>query len=259
MTPALAATSRPHSPAAIDDLLALDVAALGAHADHAPSPVIQDEVGDLGVLEDPRAALPGALGHRHRHVDRVGPALVRRPEAVDDVVGAHQRHQVAPPRAATARPWSSRPSACTPSRDGGSRRPAASWPAGGSRTAGTRSRARSPPRAARRARRSSAPSRARPRSCRRRPPRPPRARWCRRSAACAPGAPRRARPGGRGGRRSTCRSRRRRRRRTAPGPAGRREGECDAASARAAAGLMAVKSSDMAAACHRLNRCSMDA
>ena len=74
------------------DLLALDVAALGADADHPAA--LEDEVGDLGVLEDPRAALPGTLGHRHRHVDRVGAPLVGRPEAVDDVVGAHQRHQV---------------------------------------------------------------------------------------------------------------------------------------------------------------------
>ena len=74
------------------DLLALDLAALGADADDAV--VIEHETGDLGVLEDPRAALPGTLGHRHRHVDRVGPALVRRPEAVDDVVGTDQRHQL---------------------------------------------------------------------------------------------------------------------------------------------------------------------
>ena len=55
---------------------------------------VEDEVGDLGALEDPRSTLPRALGHRHRHVDRVGPALVGRPEAVDDVVGAHQRDEV---------------------------------------------------------------------------------------------------------------------------------------------------------------------
>ncbi len=74
------------------DLLALEVAPLGADADHPAT--VEDEVGDLGVLEDPYAALPGPLGHRHRHVDRVGPPLVGGPEAVDDVVGADQRHQV---------------------------------------------------------------------------------------------------------------------------------------------------------------------
>ena len=74
------------------DLLALDVAARRTDADHAPP--VEDEPGDLGVLEDPYAALPGTLGQRHRDVDRVGPPLVGSPEAVDDVVGAHQRHQV---------------------------------------------------------------------------------------------------------------------------------------------------------------------
>ncbi len=74
------------------DLLALDVAAFCADGDHPAAG--EDEVGDLGVLEDPGAALLGALGQRHRHVHRVGPALVGGPEAVDDVVGPHQRHQV---------------------------------------------------------------------------------------------------------------------------------------------------------------------
>ena len=83
------ATPQPRSE---HDLLALEVTTLGADADDAAT--VEDEVGDLGVLEDLHAALPGALGHRHRDVDRVGPALVGGPEAVDDVVGADQRHQV---------------------------------------------------------------------------------------------------------------------------------------------------------------------
>ena len=158
------------------DLLALDVTPRRTHPDHARA--VEDEVGDLGALEDPGPPLPGALGHRHRHVDGVGPALVGCPEAVDDVVGAHQRHEVG--HLARRQHLLGHPHRAHV------RRLAAEALVGAGRRgelevatlAEPRRRAPSPPRAGRRARPSSAPSTARPPSCRPRRPRPPRARSC---------------------------------------------------------------------------------
>ncbi len=72
-------------PGAVDDVLGLDVAVRRADAgDRAARGVRNPVTGD--ALDDPRALQPGALGQRHRDVDRVGPAVVGDVEAGQDVV-----------------------------------------------------------------------------------------------------------------------------------------------------------------------------
>ena len=87
----LAKLPGPH-PGAVDDVLGLDVAARRAHAGHRAA--AGQEPGYRRALDDPRAAHPGAPGQRHRHVDRVHPAVGRDIEAGQHVIGPRQREQL---------------------------------------------------------------------------------------------------------------------------------------------------------------------
>jgi hypothetical protein len=78
------ARSRPHMPAAIDDMARRDRAALApclpVHA--ADAAAVGGDAGHLGALGDDRAALPGALGQRQRDIGRIAcpsPADARPP------------------------------------------------------------------------------------------------------------------------------------------------------------------------------------
>ena len=81
----------PH-PGAVDDVLGLDVAARGADTGHGTA--VLHKTGDRDALDDPRALHPGAAGQRHRHVDRVDPAVGRDVEAGQHVVDPRQRPQL---------------------------------------------------------------------------------------------------------------------------------------------------------------------
>ena len=81
----------PHA-GAVDDDLALDVAVRGADPGHRAA--LGEHVEDRHALEHGRTGLARALGEGHRHVDRVGPAVLGDVEAGEDVVGPRQREQV---------------------------------------------------------------------------------------------------------------------------------------------------------------------
>ncbi len=53
-----------------------------------------EHAGDGDALEDRRALHARALGERHRHVDRIGAAVLLDVEAGEDVVGAREREQL---------------------------------------------------------------------------------------------------------------------------------------------------------------------
>ena len=78
-------------PGTVHHVLALDLAGRGAHPGDRPAP--GQEAGHRGLLDDPHPAHPGALGQRHRDVDRVDPAVLRHVEPGQHVVGAGQWEQ----------------------------------------------------------------------------------------------------------------------------------------------------------------------
>ena len=84
---------------AIDDEIRLDVAERRGHAGHAP--VLLGHPGCRDAFEDLHAAHPGALGQRHRHVDRIHAAVLLHVEAGFDVVHLRAAGRAHRPRAAT--------------------------------------------------------------------------------------------------------------------------------------------------------------
>ena len=74
---------RPHARAQ-DHGVRGNVAAIGVDADGAT--LLDADAFDLRVLEDLRAALPGALGQGLRRVDRIGLAVLRQEDAANHVV-----------------------------------------------------------------------------------------------------------------------------------------------------------------------------
>ena len=80
-------------PSAIDHDLAGYVALVGRHAVNA---VLADvEAGNLHALEDLRAAGARALGERLREIGRICLAVAGKPDRAAEIVGAHQRPQLA--------------------------------------------------------------------------------------------------------------------------------------------------------------------
>ena len=81
----------PHA-RAVDDVLALDVTLLGAHAD---DPAILDEYVEYGgAFEDGHALHARTLGECHRRVDGIHAAVLRHVEAGEQVVRAGRREEI---------------------------------------------------------------------------------------------------------------------------------------------------------------------
>ena len=80
--------ARPH-PGRVDHDLRLDAAGLGQHGRDPAAAGLH--AGRGHALDDLDATLPGALGERGCHADRVGPPLVGHVEAGQHVIGARQR------------------------------------------------------------------------------------------------------------------------------------------------------------------------
>ena len=78
----------PH-PGRVDHDLRLDRAGLGEHGGHPAAASLHAGRGD--AFDDPHTALPGALGQRSCHADRVRSPLVGHVKAGQHVVGTSQR------------------------------------------------------------------------------------------------------------------------------------------------------------------------
>ena len=88
---ALSQLAGPHA-GTVDDVLALDVTALGAHAHDAT--VLHQDIEHRRALQDRHALHARALGEGHRGVDRIHAAVLRHVEASEQVVGARWREEV---------------------------------------------------------------------------------------------------------------------------------------------------------------------
>ncbi len=76
-------------PGAVDHEIGLDIALVGGHAGDLAVGLVN--IRHLDVFDDGRTAHARALGHRHRHVDRVGLAVLRQEDAADKIVRVCQR------------------------------------------------------------------------------------------------------------------------------------------------------------------------
>ncbi len=88
----LAELTRPHA-GAVDDVLALDVAARGLDAGDPTQPTVAHDVepGDRGVLDQGRTRRARPLGERHRHADRIGATVLGDVEPREHVVDVGER------------------------------------------------------------------------------------------------------------------------------------------------------------------------